>query len=170
MKAASSIRLSTGLMVALLRQFTYAKFLYSTSNTLKPVLDRKMNHILALDFDGVVAASSRESAYSSVLALKSFWPSCDIKDYEIEPIQTAVMDLRPIVETGWENMILARLSLDELRLNGRVDTKKLLMQWNADFRNIVMLRYTSKKEDLLASFGGYSIRIHNLNHLYQSTK
>jgi hypothetical protein len=103
--------------------------------------------VLALDFDGVVCASSPESAYSSLIAARLHWEgNCDVLTTEEEPIRETVMKLRPIVETGYENMLLVRLAMEELREKGSVDSTAMLERWTT----------TSLKEDALMSFGDSS--------------
>ena len=89
--------------------------------------------ILALDFDGVVCASSPESSYSSIIAARSHWKDFNVieNSEEENKIKQAIMDLRPIVETGYENMLLARLCLQELNNNNNnnIDCNELMNQW-----------------------------------------
>lgn len=104
--------------------------------------------ILALDFDGVVCASSVESSFSSIVAAEKFWPSdCKImvtpglvdeidssstmssyssleteaEDSNFCRIRSAINQLRPIVETGFENMLLVRVVFEELRSTGSIE-------------------------------------------------
>lgn len=109
----------------------------------KLMMSSQINHndvtrrnILALDFDGVVCASSVESSFSSIVAAESFWPeTCKIikaKDpkstystIDLEDksslfckIRLAVNELRPIVETGFENMLLVRAIFEEYQQTG----------------------------------------------------
>jgi hypothetical protein len=106
---------------------------------------RKKRNVLALDFDGVVCASSVESSFSSIVAAEKFWPGvCKImvSNSEIDEIDSsstissyssistegknsrfcriraAVNELRPIVETGFENMLLVRALNEELQSTG----------------------------------------------------
>ena len=98
--------------------------------------DMSRRNILALDFDGVVCASSVESSFSSILAAQNFWPgACQImkvrdplssysaidleaKDSAFCKVRSAVNELRPIVETGFENMLLVRAIYEEIQLTG----------------------------------------------------
>lgn len=103
--------------------------------------------ILALDFDGVVCASSVESSFSSIVAAEKFWPlDCKIMvtpvlvdeidssstlssyssleteavDSNFCRIRSAINQLRPIVETGFENMLLVRVVFEELKSTGKI--------------------------------------------------
>lgn len=105
--------------------------------------NKLLPEILALDFDGVICASSIESSFSSIIAAQKFWPSiCKVVSYDsskgsnkllnssYSPLHTegeesyfcrirkALNILRPIVETGFENMLLVRLLHEELHKTG----------------------------------------------------
>lgn len=101
--------------------------------------------VLALDFDGVLCASSPESSYSAIIAAKSHWPNefNSISDSEVLQIRKAVMQLRPIVETGYENMLLVLFCVRVLRKEGSINIGNLLNNW----------RNTAIKQDLLNEMG-----------------
>lgn len=115
------------------------------TNSNKGQNQRKKRNVLALDFDGVVCASSVESSFSSIVAAEKLWPGvCKImvSNSEIDEIDSsstissyssistegknsrfcriraAVNELRPIVETGFENMLLVRALNEELESTG----------------------------------------------------
>lgn len=108
----------------------------SRMSSLKAIYDVNRRNILALDFDGVVCASSVESSFSSIIAAEKFWPEAcrimktrDVKssyspieteaqDSTFRMVRSAVNELRPIVETGFENMLLVRAILEEINLTG----------------------------------------------------
>ena len=108
----------------------------SRMSSLKAIYDVNRRNILALDFDGVVCASSVESSFSSIIAAEKFWPEAcrimktrDVKssyspieteaqDSTFRMVRSAVNELRPIVETGFENMLLVRAILEEIKLTG----------------------------------------------------
>ena len=111
-------------------------------------------NILALDFDGVVCASSFESSLTSIKAMQSIWKDCTIvEESEQRKLQSSIMEMRPIVETGYENILLARFALEELHRNGRVDTDKLLVDWNPKFRDDLLYKSGLSKEYLVDAFG-----------------
>lgn len=76
-----------------------------------------MARVYALDFDGVICDSCGESSASALKAAKVHWPSLfegvppDVDDW----ILTNMRAVRPVVETGFENILLVRLLL-ELKL------------------------------------------------------
>lgn len=112
--------------------------------------------ILALDFDGVICASSGESSYSSIIAARTEWPSeCSIDELsdEFTSVQLAVNSVRPIVETGFENMLLVRWFLNELRSDGRIDVENVLTNWSPVFRDDLVKKYGRTKQQLVSHFG-----------------
>ncbi|KAM0927678.1 hypothetical protein ACQ4PT_002693 [Festuca glaucescens] len=73
-------------------------------------------HLYALDFDGVLCDSCGESSLSAVKAAKVRWPSvfehidATMEGWIVEQMYT----LRPVVETGYENLLLVRLLVEIL--------------------------------------------------------
>ncbi|XP_059651384.1 uncharacterized protein LOC132298989 isoform X2 [Cornus florida] len=76
-----------------------------------------MGDLYALDFDGVICDSCGESSLSAVKAAKVRWPGLfDSVDSAMEDwIVDQMYIVRPVVETGYENLLLVRLLL-ELRI------------------------------------------------------
>lgn len=71
-------------------------------------------HLYALDFDGVLCDSCGESSISALKAAKVRWPEsfADV-DAETEAwILETMYIVRPVVETGYENLLLVRLLLE----------------------------------------------------------
>lgn len=131
-------------------------------------------NILALDFDGVVCASSDESSISSIYASNNEWPSlCYIsKDtMEFQLFKSIINAVRPIVETGFENILLVRYVYEQYQAaafnrntiddhhNELVQAWKqgiihdILNTWNNDMRDELLLRYNRTKAELITSFG-----------------
>ncbi|CAI0407402.1 unnamed protein product [Linum tenue] len=73
-----------------------------------------MGDLYALDFDGVLCDSCGESSLSAVKAAKLRWPDLfrgvdsTTEDWIIAQMYT----VRPVVETGYENLLLVRLLLE----------------------------------------------------------
>ncbi|BBN00152.1 hypothetical protein MPTK1_1g26820 [Marchantia polymorpha subsp. ruderalis] len=73
-----------------------------------------MGHLYALDFDGVLCDSCGESSESAVKAAKLRWPEifvgvdADTEAWVLDSMRT----VRPVVETGYENLLLVRLLLE----------------------------------------------------------
>lgn len=115
--------------------------------------------LLALDFDGVVCASSGESSYTSILAACDFWPtevpSIAPSSRLFRQIKDAVHALRPIVETGYENMLLVRL-LHKAAMEsggGTLDVSELMRTWSSAQRDSLLLEYGSDKDTMVRAFG-----------------
>ncbi|ONM20537.1 hypothetical protein ZEAMMB73_Zm00001d005170 [Zea mays] len=70
--------------------------------------------LYALDFDGVLCDSCGESSLSAIKAAKVRWPSlfeqvdAAMEEWIVEQMYT----LRPVVETGYENLLLVRLLVE----------------------------------------------------------
>ncbi|KAL3702318.1 hypothetical protein R1sor_020340 [Riccia sorocarpa] len=73
-----------------------------------------MGHLYALDFDGVLCDSCGESSKSAIKAAKQRWPDLFVGvDAESEAwILESMYTVRPVVETGYENLLLVRLLLE----------------------------------------------------------
>jgi hypothetical protein len=147
---------------------------------------KKDNEILCLDFDGVICASSTESSVTAIIAAERYWPkdvivnrintNNNINEFNI--IRDAIGELRPIIETGYENMLLARSLLNELKSKGSIDVKTILMNWNANYRDSLLKEYNANKMELIDAFGSCRDSMIendmkswiNLNPLYPSIK
>ena len=66
--------------------------------------------LLALDFDGVICDSVHESALATWYAFRGLWP--DPGEQPPAGFLDAYRRLRPVIATGWENYVLARLIVD----------------------------------------------------------
>ncbi|XP_012083366.1 uncharacterized protein LOC105642967 isoform X2 [Jatropha curcas] len=73
-----------------------------------------MGDLYALDFDGVLCDSCGESSLSAVKAAKVRWPSLfdGVDSTTEEWIVDQMYIVRPVVETGYENLLLVRLLLE----------------------------------------------------------
>ncbi|KAL2649328.1 hypothetical protein R1flu_017456 [Riccia fluitans] len=73
-----------------------------------------MGHLYALDFDGVLCDSCGESSLSAIKAAKERWPELFVGvDAKTEAwILESMYTVRPVVETGYENVLLVRLLLE----------------------------------------------------------
>lgn len=133
------------------------------------------SNIVALDFDGVICASSGESSYSSIIAAKRKWPlQCD----SIGPagsmifriIRSIVDRLRPIIETGFENMIVVRHSVESL--NDKMKSERddeidenLLNQWAADIVQTLMLQWTPQfRDQLIENYDSTKVKFISISH------
>ena len=114
--------------------------------------DSLKGDFLALDFDGVVCDSSPESSVSAIKAIDKIW-GLKTDGEEFETIKRILMELRPIVETGYENILLARLALQEIRVTGKFDTELILSTWSALLRDSFVEKYGVDKQTLVNTFG-----------------
>ncbi|KAK6920107.1 hypothetical protein RJ641_016011 [Dillenia turbinata] len=73
-----------------------------------------MGDLYALDFDGVLCDSCGESSLSAVKAAKIRWPNLfkDVESTLEDWIVQQMFIVRPVVETGYENVLLVRLLLE----------------------------------------------------------
>ena len=120
---------------------------------------RNDNEILCLDFDGVICASSTESSVTAIIAAERYWSDFVVKRMntsnninEFIMVRDAIGELRPIIETGYENMLLARSLLNEFRSKGSIDVKNVLNNWNGNYRDSLLKEYNSDKMELINAF------------------
>lgn len=121
---------------------------------------------LCLDFDGVLCASAGESSYSSILAAKKFWPE-ECKNIvigtgrqapEFLKLRNWISELRPIIETGYENLILVRylherMDRDSKHYCEKIDIDEIIQKWSPSFRDDLMQEYGTNSSELIKAFG-----------------
>lgn len=105
---------------------------------------------LCLDFDGVVCNSAGESSVSAWLASERYWPEA----YESEEAQARRQDVidqtsavRPIVETGYENMLLSRALLER-----KASVNEILEGWG-EIMPELMVEWSVDRDELVTAFG-----------------
>jgi phosphoglycolate phosphatase-like HAD superfamily hydrolase len=69
--------------------------------------------IIAFDFDGVLCNGLAEYFHSSVLAYQSAWQFTGSLA-TVESIRQTFYDLRPVIETGWEMVVLVHALLQHI--------------------------------------------------------
>ena len=80
--------------------------------------------VFALDFDGVVCDSEPESSLSGWMHAAQLWPEVftpsgeDEDEAAMARVLGALSAVRPVVETGFENTLLARALLEQLPAGG----------------------------------------------------
>eukprot|EP00667_Euglena_gracilis_P010148 EG_transcript_10320 len=74
-------------------------------------------HLWALDFDGILCDTEPESSLSGWKAAARYWPEvfAGATPADRAAVLQQMARLRPVVETGFENMMLVRLMYEELR-------------------------------------------------------
>jgi hypothetical protein len=94
--------------------------------------------VLALDFDGVVCDSEPESSISGWKHGLELWPAVFSDQTQYDRVLAGLRELRPVVETGFENTLLARCVLQRtyptvvvLENWGKV-MPQLMEQWGLD--------------------------------------
>ncbi|CAM9156056.1 unnamed protein product [Ectocarpus fasciculatus] len=122
-------------------------------------------NVFAFDFDGVICNSQGESSRSGFRALRVLWPDIaaqlQVKDGGQEDSDDApawildkMKELRPIVETGYENILLVRLLIEErLGLPVLYPSEELFDSWGPGARDALALRYGLSREELVDAFG-----------------
>ena len=80
--------------------------------------------VVALDFDGVICNSSIESSLSAWKGACDAWPTVFESATAADKDRTVqyLRDVRPVIETGFENLLLIRLLFEQV---GRRKWKKV---------------------------------------------
>ncbi|KAK7856894.1 uncharacterized protein LOC112034895 isoform X1 [Quercus suber] len=120
-----------------------------------------MGDLYALDFDGVLCDSCGESSLSAVKAARVRWPALfDGVDSTTEDwIVDQMYKVRPVVETGYENLLLVRLLL-EMRIPSiqkstvaeGLTVDGILENWSK-LKPVIMEEWTENRDDLVDLFG-----------------
>lgn len=83
--------------------------------------------VFALDFDGVLCDSVGESSLSAWRAAEELWPKqfrSRTAAREKDRVMKAMRVVRPVVETGYENVLLVRILLE-----GLAEPEQVLQDW-----------------------------------------
>ncbi|KAK7394755.1 hypothetical protein VNO78_15292 [Psophocarpus tetragonolobus] len=120
-----------------------------------------MGELYALDFDGVICDSCGESSLSALKAAKVRWSglfdevNSATEDWIIDQMHT----VRPVVETGYENILLVRLLLESRTPSIRISSvaegltvEGILENWSK-LKPIIMEEWGEKRDDLIDLFG-----------------
>lgn len=108
--------------------------------------------VILSDFDGVICDSVGESSISAIRAARVLWP--DLKIGDPEPwMLDAMRAVRPVVETGYENVLLARMLVETGATDADSDfVKPILKNWAA-IRDKLIDEWGVSKERLIEVFG-----------------
>ncbi|XP_020581053.1 uncharacterized protein LOC110025110 isoform X2 [Phalaenopsis equestris] len=117
--------------------------------------------LYALDFDGVICDSCGESSISALKAAKIRWPalfegvSSELDEWIIDQMRV----VRPVVETGFENLLLVRLLLEIQNPFARqssvaegLTVEDILEKWS-ELKPVIMKEWNEKSNDLINLFG-----------------
>lgn len=109
--------------------------------------------VYALDFDGVLCDSVGESSQTALRAAISVWPHLKVSLPYPTYLLDALRAVRPVVETGFENVVLARLAV-EASPDCMDDefVQPVLQNWHF-IRDSVMEEWKVNKEYLIKVFG-----------------
>lgn len=112
-----------------------------------------MSLIHALDFDGVICDSVAESTTTAIRAAKYIWPNLpDCIQGDGTPashIVDSMKSLRPVIETGYENVLLARLMMEK----GDHDLIESVLSGWSHIRDNIMTEWAVGKDQLVEVFG-----------------
>ncbi|XP_015899702.3 uncharacterized protein LOC107432983 [Ziziphus jujuba] len=120
-----------------------------------------MGDLYALDFDGVLCDSCGESSLSAVKAAKVRWPSLfDGVDSTLEDwIVDQMHIVRPVVETGYENVLLVRLLLETRKPSIRkssvsegLTVEGILENWSK-LKPVIIEEWGVQRDALIDLFG-----------------
>ncbi|XP_076948676.1 uncharacterized protein LOC143621029 [Bidens hawaiensis] len=120
-----------------------------------------MEDLYALDFDGVLCDSCGETAISAVKAAKLRWPvlfasvNSSLEDWMVDQMQI----IRPVVETGYETLLLVRLLLEIKVPSSRTSSvskgltvEGILDNW-LNIKPVIMDEWGEKRDELIDLFG-----------------
>ncbi|KAM6601113.1 hypothetical protein CsatA_020722 [Cannabis sativa] len=120
-----------------------------------------MGDLYALDFDGVLCDSCGETALSAVKAAKVRWPGLfDNVDSTLENwIVDQMVTVRPVVETGYETLLLVRLLLEtripsirKSSVSEGLTVEGILDNW-LKLKPVIMEEWDENREILIDLFG-----------------
>eukprot|EP00850_Spirogloea_muscicola_P002850 SM000011S19028 [mRNA] locus=s11:470466:472320:- [translate_table: standard] len=122
--------------------------------------------LYALDFDGVLCDSAGESSLSALKAAKLRWP--DLWDAatpaDEDWILATMRTVRPVVETGYENLLLVRLLLEmrvpatprRCKASEGLSVDDILKEWEAQIKPRVQEEWgETDTQSLVHAFGSY---------------
>ncbi|XP_058754691.1 uncharacterized protein LOC131627845 [Vicia villosa] len=120
-----------------------------------------MGHLYALDFDGVLCNTCEETAISALKAAKLRWPTLfeSVDSATEDWIVEQMITVRPVVETGYETLLLVRLLLEtrvpSIRKSSVAEgltVEGILESW-FELKPIVIEEWKENREDLIDLFG-----------------
>ncbi|KAL5718533.1 hypothetical protein ACHQM5_011422 [Ranunculus cassubicifolius] len=117
--------------------------------------------LYALDFDGVLCDSCGESSLSAVKAAKVRWP--ELFNGVDSSLEAWILDqmhiVRPVVETGYENLLLVRLLLEiqmpsirKSSVAAGLTIEAILENW-ATLKPVIMKEWNEERDPLIELFG-----------------
>ena len=114
-----------------------------------PSTPHTTKRVIALDFDGVVCDSVGESSLSAFRAAQAQWPEV-FNTPEAAAAQPRLVEqmraVRPVVETGYENVVQIRLLLEG------TSVEEMLASWH-ELLPAAMVKWRLEREPLVRLFG-----------------
>lgn len=114
--------------------------------------------IYALDFDGVICDSAPESSRTALLSAKRLWPHLQLPTHHKDSFPgymiNAMIKIRPVIETGYENVLLGRLVSETPEERVEQDFVEPVLNGWEEVRERVMGEWDVSKEKLVEAFGG----------------
>lgn len=119
-----------------------------------PLMSSKNSNVVyALDFDGVLCDSVTESSQTALRAAEKIWPHLRTSHPYSSHLLDALREIRPVIETGFENALLARLAIESSPDTINDDfVRPVLNDWPS-IRDSVMSEWDVSKEHLVQVFG-----------------
>lgn len=115
--------------------------------------DTKMSVVYALDFDGVLCDSVSESSTTALKSALNLWPELNADEPFNPHLVSALSQIRPVIETGYEYVLLGRLAIEtEPHLLKENFITPVLDDW-ASIRDGLMDKWGKTKDELVAVFG-----------------
>ncbi|NMA42598.1 MAG: hypothetical protein GX946_04365 [Oligosphaeraceae bacterium] len=110
--------------------------------------------LLALDFDGVICDSARETGMSAWKAARELWPElCYAAEIPEKYLQKFVQ-VRPYLEYGYQSVLMLKMLLEELPLRAfqeeLEENCQRIMQENSLKKADLMKRFSNAREQWLA--------------------
>ena len=110
--------------------------------------------IYAVDFDGVLCDSVEETSTSGVRAAATLWPSVGLGEPSQSPpswLLNSMRVVRSVVETGFENVLLARFLFESGQASSTSAEEQVLTSWR-QMRDELPAKYGTDKEMLISIF------------------
>ncbi|XP_025696216.1 uncharacterized protein [Arachis hypogaea] len=124
-------------------------------------MQSEMGELYALDFDGILCDSCGESSLSALKAAKVRWPSLfhGVDSATQDWIVDQMHSVRPVVETGYENVLLVRLLLEtripsirKSSVTEGLTVEGILENWSK-LKPVIMEEWSENRETLIDLFG-----------------
>eukprot|EP01012_Entosiphon_sulcatum_P042843 TRINITY_DN56969_c0_g1_i1.p1 TRINITY_DN56969_c0_g1~~TRINITY_DN56969_c0_g1_i1.p1 ORF type:complete len:269 (+),score=55.14 TRINITY_DN56969_c0_g1_i1:14-820(+) len=114
-------------------------------------------HVFVLDFDGVLCDSCAESALSAYAAVRKLWPGIAECADAPEWLLTAMAEVRPVIESGYEFVLLCKLLLVAEKQSGKASVAEqvqvILATWHTSLLHEALKLSSHTRDELTHAFG-----------------